>query len=217
MLIGKVSADPETAAHLRRILDNARLVKDSVSRVGRAMTPPVPDAGASGDRPGMVPGGVRPATRSGTYPVAVPADGAGAPVPDGEPPLAGKRVLVVDVDERVRKQAHLLLTRLGATAETTGTAKAGLAMAADNRYDAIFLDVKPPDMGGYECYRRFRAASPGSTLALTTGFGYDVAHSIVKARADGMRYVLFKPFREEQVLNAVLDAAAPAPQAVSSA
>jgi CheY-like chemotaxis protein len=218
MLIGKVSADPETAAHLRRILDNARLVKDSVSRVGRAMTPPMPDAGASGDRPGMLspaPGGGRPGTRSGTYPVAVAADGAGAPAPDGDAPLAGKRVLVVDTDERVRKQAHLLLTRLGATAETTATAKAGLAMAADNRYDAIFLDVKPPDMGGYECYRRFRAANPGSTLALTTGFGYDVAHSIVKARADGMRYVLFKPFREEQVLNAVLDAAAP--QAVSSA
>src|SRR5262249_10161688 len=157
----KVSADPETAAHLRRILDNARLVKDSVSRVGRAMTPPVPDAGLSGDRPGMVPGGARPATRGGTDPVAVPADGAGASGPGGGPPLAGKGVLVVDTDERVRKQAHLLLTRLGATTETTGSAKAGLAMAADNRYDAIFLDVKPPDMGGYECYRRFRAANPG--------------------------------------------------------
>src|SRR5437588_4364751 len=60
----------------------------------------------------------------------------------------------------------------------------------------LFQDVKPPDMGGYECYRRLRAARPESTVALTTGFGYDVAHSIVKARHDGMKYVLFKPFRE---------------------
>ncbi|MBX9583564.1 MAG: response regulator, partial [Gemmataceae bacterium] len=125
--------------------------------------------------------------------------------PADETPLAGRRVLVVDADERVRRQAHLLLTRLGAVAETAGSATAGLAMAADNRYDAIVLDVKPPDMGGFECYRRFRAAAPGAALALTTGFGYDVAHSIVKARQDGLRYVLFKPFRQEQVVNAVLD------------
>ena len=62
-------------------------------------------------------------------------------------------------------------------------------------------------MGGYECYRRFRAACPHSTLALTTGFGYDTAHAIVKARQDGLRHVLFKPFREEQVRAALRDSA----------
>lgn len=212
LLIGKVSADPETAAHLRKILDNARLVKESVSRVGRAMAPPdapaIPSPPAAPSPPVATGGLARGGPRPGVHPVAVRGDAVDGPAVEGEAPLAGRRVLVVDPDERVRRQAHLLLTRLGATAETAGTATAGLAMAADNRYDAIFLDVKPPDMGGYECYRRFKAASPHSTLALTTGFGYDVAHSIVKARQDGMRYVLFKPFREEQVVTAVLDAAA---------
>lgn len=205
LLIGKVSADPETAAHLRKILDNARLVKESVSRVGRVMAPP---EAAAVPNPPAAAGGLPRGPSRASLPVAIRIDAADGPAVEGEQPLAGRRVLVVDPDERVRRQAHLLLTRLGATTETAGTATAGLAMAADNRYDAIFLDVKPPDMGGYECYRRFRAASPHSTLALTTGFGYDVAHSIVKARQDGMRYVLFKPFREEQVVTAVLDAAA---------
>lgn len=181
LLIGKAFADPETAAHLRKILDNARLVKESVGRVGREMAP----------RPAVV------------APVEVPLP---PPAPAADP-LVGRRVLVVDPDERVRRQAHLLLTRLGATVETAGTATAGLALAGDIPYDAVFLDVKPPDMGGYDCYRRFRAARPASVLALTTGFGYDVAHSIVKARQDGLRYVLFKPFREEQVVTAVLDGA----------
>jgi CheY-like chemotaxis protein len=199
MLIGKVSVDPETCALLRKILDSARQVKDSVTRVGRGMNPP-PAAPVSGD-------GTHRA--SGAQPVVVRS--AGSDITESETPLAGRRVLVVDVDERVRRQAHLLLTRLGATTETASTAMAGLAMATDNKYDAIFLDVKPPDMGGYECYRRFRAATPLSTFALTTGFGYDLAHSIVKARQDGLRYVLFKPFREEQVVNAVLDLAAPKP------
>ncbi|MDB5310546.1 MAG: transcriptional regulator [Gemmataceae bacterium] len=233
LLIGKVSADPETAAHLRKILDNARLVKESVSRVGRELTPPdAPPgpapagsggAGLRADTP--LPGlsqadGLRLSVgKGGAHPLVVRVegmDGSTVPAAEGETPLAGRRVLVVDPDERVRRQAHLLLTRLGATAETTGTATAGLAMASDNGYDAIFLDVKPPDMGGYECFRRFRAARPESTLALTTGFGYDVAHSIVKARQEGLRYVLFKPFREEQVVTAVLDVAAPAAQVAGS-
>ena len=96
-------------------------------------------------------------------------------------PLAGKRVLVIESDERLRRQIHLLLGRIGATAETAATGADGVAMATAGAFDAIFQEVKPPDMGGYDTYRRLRAACPGATVALTTGFGYDVAHSIVKA------------------------------------
>jgi CheY-like chemotaxis protein len=78
-------------------------------------------------------------------------------------------------------------------------------MLADAAYDVVLLEIKPPDMGGYEAYRRLREARPGTRVALTTGFGYDSAHSIVKARQDGMQYLLFKPFRQDQVVKAVLD------------
>lgn len=213
LLIGKAFADPETTAHLRKILDNARLVKESVSRVGRDMTPqplPVaegrPDSWSDGFR--LAPsksGFVRPIT---TEDRSIVTGKAALELPQCDTPLAGRRILVVDADERVRRQAHLLLTRLGATAETAGTATAGLAMASDKQYDAIFVEVKPPDMGGFDCYRRFRSAQPRSSLALTTGFGYDVAHSIVKARAEGLQFVLFKPFREEQVVTAILSSTA---------
>ncbi len=130
-----------------------------------------------------------------------------SPAPEGEGarPLLGKRVLVIESDERFRRAAHLLLSRLGAAVETAGTGADGLAMATDADYDAIFQEVKPPDMGGYDCYSRLRAARPRAAVSLTTGFGYDVAHSIVKARADGMRHVLFKPFRQDQVVRAVLE------------
>ena len=74
----------------------------------------------------------------------------------GEKPLAGRRVLVVESDERLRRQAHLLLERLGATAETAGTAEDGIALAAAGTYDAIFQEVKPPDseIGRASCRER---------------------------------------------------------------
>jgi CheY-like chemotaxis protein len=167
-------SDPDAAARLRRILDAARQVKDSISQVGRNMSDP-------------------------------------SRATSGQLPLLGKRVLVVESDERMRRAAHLMLERLGASAESAATGGEGLAMAADTDYDAIFQEVKPPDLGGYECYRRLRATRPTAIVSLTTGFGYDVAHSIVKARSDGMKYVLFKPFRQDQVVRAVLDGPTPGP------
>ena len=40
-------------------------------------------------------------------------------------------------------------------------------------------------------------------LVLMTGFGYDPGHSIVKARQAGLKAVLYKPFRLDQLLETV--------------
>jgi CheY-like chemotaxis protein/GAF domain-containing protein len=170
------AADPEAAIHLRRIMGNARQVKECVQKVGR--------------------------------------DLLAAETPQTEPPLAGKRVLVVDQDERMRKQAHLLLGRLGAEVETVSTASEGHALVADADYDAVFQEIRPADMSGYEAFRRFRIARPEARVALTTGFGYDSAHTIVKAKADGLQHILFKPFRADQVVTAVNAPPPPPPSAL---
>jgi CheY-like chemotaxis protein len=140
--------------------------------------------------------------------IAVGRDMAAAPRgTTTESPLLGKRVLVIEQDEYTRRQAHLLLTRLGAVVEAAATGAEGLAMAAQGEYDAIFQEVKPVDMSGYDCYRKLRATRPNAIVALTRGFMYDAAHSEIKARADGLKYVLFKPFRQDQVVRAVLNTA----------
>lgn len=118
-------------------------------------------------------------------------------------PLVGKRVLVIEQDERMRRQAHLMLGRLGAEVETVGTAAEGLALINDTSYDAVLQEIRPIDMGGYDTFRRLRVAMPACRVAFTTGFGYDSQHSIVKARQDGLQHVIFKPFRADQVVGAV--------------
>jgi CheY-like chemotaxis protein len=169
------ATDPDAAAHLRRIMGNARQVKECVHKVGRDMTEPDPAADPT--------------------------------------PLTGKRVLVVEQDERFRRQAHLLLGRLGAEVETVGTATEGLALAGEVGYDAVLQELRPADMGGYDAFRRFRVARPAARVALTTGFGYDSQHSIVKARQDGLQHVIFKPFRADQVVTAVTAPEPPPPAA----
>ena len=101
--------------------------------------------------------------------------------------LRNFRVLLLDADERIRRSAHGLIERYCGQVETWRTAQEALALARSGTYDAILLDVKPPDLSGYETYKQLQAAQPTARLIMMTAFGYDSAHSIVKARADGLR------------------------------
>jgi CheY-like chemotaxis protein len=76
-------------------------------------------------------------------------------------------------------------------------------MARLSAYDAIVADIRLPDLGGYDVYRRLREAQPQARVILMTGYGYDPSHALVKARQEGLRHVLFKPFRVDQLLNAL--------------
>jgi CheY-like chemotaxis protein len=94
--------------------------------------------------------------------------------------------------------------------ETARDGKEALTMARLSIYDAMLADIHLPDLSGFEVYRALRNAQPKARVILMTGYGYDPAHSIVKARQDGLKHVLYKPFRVEQLLDA-LQSAEPGP------
>jgi CheY-like chemotaxis protein len=119
------------------------------------------------------------------------------------PALKGLRVLVADNDDRVRRSAHGLLGRWGCVVETARDGQEALTMARLGTYDAILADIRLPDIAGYEVYRRLREAQPQARVILMTGYGYDPTHALVKARQDGLRFVLFKPFRVDQLRDAL--------------
>jgi DNA-binding response OmpR family regulator len=87
--------------------------------------------------------------------------------------------------------------------ETARDGQEALTMARLSTYDAILADIRLPDLSGYEMYRRLREAQPQARVILMTAFGYDASHSIVKARQEGLRFVLYKPFRIDQLLTAL--------------
>jgi CheY-like chemotaxis protein len=132
-----------------------------------------------------------------------PAGPASAAKPAAPANLKGMRVLVADNDDRVRRSAHGLLGRWGCVVETARDGKEALTMARLGTYDAILADIRLPDVSGYEMFRRLREAQPQARVILMTGYGYDPAHTLVKARQEGLRFVLFKPFRVDQLLSAL--------------
>jgi CheY-like chemotaxis protein/PAS domain-containing protein len=170
-----IGHEPEVVQRLQHILMNARDIKQVIQKVGQAMAP-------------------------------VEARPASSRV-DQRPGLVGKRVLVVDEDESVRSAAHALLDRYSCVVETAHDGNEAVLMVRNlgqgQRYDAIISDIRLPDMSGHQLMLRLRELSEHVPLILMTGFGYDPGHSIVKARQAGLKHVLYKPFRLDQLLEAV--------------
>lgn len=117
--------------------------------------------------------------------------------------LMGKRVLVVDQDSVARDDAHNLLGQMGCEVEAVQNATEGCAMLRNYHYDVVLTDIRLSDANGYECFRRLREINSHVPIIMMTGFGYDASHSIVKARQEGLKAVLYKPFRRAQMLDEV--------------
>ena len=167
-----IGHDDEMAETVKKILTNARCIKENILRVGADIAPHVKPLVSAGEAPCRL----------------------------------SQRVLVVDNDERVRKSAHSILGRLGCIVETARDGKEAVTLAKLSRYDSMLADIRLPDLSGYDVYRALRQAQPSAHVILMTGFGYDATHSIVKAKTDGLRYVLYKPFRVDQLLTALQNA-----------
>src|SRR5262249_32659177 len=78
-----------------------------------------------------------------------------------------------------------------------------IALVRQAPYSAALVDIRLPDLDGYEAFKRLREVQPNVPIILMTGFGWDPTHSIVKARQEGLQTVLYKPFRADRLMEAV--------------
>lgn len=170
-----IGHEPDVVERLQRILRHARDIKQVIQTVGQKMTP------------------------SQANPQSKPLQ--------QRPLLVGRRILVVDADDSVRSAAHALLERYGCIVETAHDGGEAYFMVrntgGETPYDVIIADIRLPDMSGFELFVTLNKILAPVPLALMTAFGYDPDHSIVKARQAGLKEVLYKPFRLDQLIETV--------------
>ena len=117
--------------------------------------------------------------------------------------LRSKRILVADGDREIRRSAHELLGRLGCIVETAHDGEEALRMSRTFHYDVVLADIRLPDLSGSQIFRSLKEIRADMPVILTTVFGYDGDHAIVKARQAGMKRALFKPFRTDKLVTAI--------------
>jgi CheY-like chemotaxis protein len=119
------------------------------------------------------------------------------------------RILVVDADENVRKDAHAILEKHGCTIETAQSGGQAIYLVrscpVDATYNVIISDVRLPDMSGHDLFVHLKEMADRVPLVLMQAFGHDPGHSIVKARQAGLhpKAVLYKPFLVDQLLDVI--------------
>jgi FixJ family two-component response regulator len=113
-------------------------------------------------------------------------------------------VFIVDDDANVRRSIQDLLASVALPAETFATPQEFLdSHRADGR-GCLVLDVRLPGMSGLDCQRRLAEAGVAIPVIFITGHG-DVPVT-VRAMKSGAVEFLTKPFRPQELLDAVQQA-----------
>ena len=179
---GYIGHSTEVVDRLRRILQNARDIKQTIQQIGEKMTPieAVPVGEATAQHLAL----------RGKKILVVDADDQ---VREDAHGLLEKYGCIVETAHK-GDEAVLMVRSSGGF----------------DSYDVIISDIRLPDYSGYQLMLRLGKIMQRVPMVLMTGFGYDPGHSIVKARQNGLhpKCVLFKPFRLDQlidVINTVLE------------
>jgi FixJ family two-component response regulator len=114
-------------------------------------------------------------------------------------------VFVVDDDDSVREALKNLLRSVGLKVETFATAQEFLAQQVPGRRDSgpgcLVLDVRLPGLGGFDLQRQLAEANRQVPIIFITGHG-DIPMSVKAMKAGAVEF-LTKPFRDQDLLDAV--------------
>jgi len=155
-----------------------------------------------------------------TFDVELPAAGVQraepAPTLGVAPPGAGERLLVVDDEVGIVRVVSEQLRRLGYEVTSVNDPEDALELVAEDPedFDLLLTDLQMPRMDGVELAARVGRIRPELPVVLSTGNRWSIPAST--ARAAGIREIVDKPFRIEElahVLRAVLRGAGTPPAA----
>ncbi len=113
-------------------------------------------------------------------------------------------VYVVDDDDDVRMSIQGLLKSVGLHARTFGTAQEFLRFEMPGRPSCLVLDVRLPGISGLDFQRQLSEAGIRIPIIFITGHG-DISMS-VRAMKSGAVEFLTKPFRDQDLLDAIYQA-----------
>ena len=115
--------------------------------------------------------------------------------------MRSPRILVVDDEQGIREQLLRWLTHEGFRTEQAATARAALAAVRKANFNVILLDLKLPDMDGFELLEKLHHEYPDICIIVLTGFGTE--ESPAKARQFGAYDFFAKPVQFESLIHRI--------------
>jgi len=110
-------------------------------------------------------------------------------------------LLVVDDEEVICQACRRIFSRQGFKVDVNTDPRQGLAMASENSYEIILLDIKMPAMDGIQFLEQLRQTSLEVPVLIITGYP-SIPNAAAAMRLGACDYVT-KPFTSEEITSAV--------------
>ncbi|MGQ9608619.1 MAG: response regulator [bacterium] len=113
------------------------------------------------------------------------------------PKLGNISILIIDDEDMVRHALSYALTLGGYHVITAANGKEGMEFIKSKFYDIAFVDLKMPDIDGWEVTKFIRSVSPDTTTILMTGWGIQLDDK--RLQNGNVDAILAKPFQISQI------------------
>jgi DNA-binding NtrC family response regulator len=109
------------------------------------------------------------------------------------------RILIVDDDESVTRTFKVILEENGYIVDTTDCGREAIEKTNKKFYNAVFIDIRLPDMEGIELLTAIKETTPKMVKIVITG--YPSLQNAIEAVNKGADAYVLKPPKMSEVLN----------------
>ncbi len=114
------------------------------------------------------------------------------------------RILIIDDEGELRAMLRQMLEHAGHEVTEAVNGAEGIEFYERDKHDMIITDIIMPEKEGVETILALRRADPELPIIAISGGGrLDATDFLTMAKKLGARHTLTKPFRREQLLEAV--------------
>jgi len=113
-------------------------------------------------------------------------------------------ILVMEDDLNVAKGLEMVLSEEGYDVNLAGTGALAMKAFQEKKFDLLVADLRLPDINGMEIIRQVKEQKPETEVIVITGYG--TTATAVEAMKIGVHDFLPKPFTEDQIKTAIMEA-----------
>ncbi|MEW6286433.1 MAG: response regulator [Chloroflexota bacterium] len=114
-------------------------------------------------------------------------------------------VLVVDDEPGIALLCNRVLTRAGYEVQSETNPRAAVEILGQRRFDLLLVDIRMPEVDGFDVIHRAKRAQPDIAVLVMTGFG--TVETAIRALRQGVDGLLLKPFEKGDELVAAVEQA----------
>ena len=113
-------------------------------------------------------------------------------------------ILIIDDEPAIQNLCARILGQAGYHPVAPAFGSGAVDLALEGAYDLLLCDIRMPDLNGLELFRRLRKRNPDVVAVMITG--HATVESVIEALNDGVDGFLQKPFRAQELIEAVENA-----------